>query len=99
MASEQKQEYDIEKEFVDDKHDVERSSVALEEEENSPIPEVAAIVSNKDNPSLPVLTFRYWVMAVIFALILSFFNQFFFFRTNPMTLSPMVIQLLSYPVG
>lgn len=76
MASEQKQEYLAEKEFVDEKFDIERSSVILEEEENSPIPEVAAIVSNKDDPSMPVLTFRFWVMAVIFSIVLSFFNQF-----------------------
>jgi len=76
MSAEQKQEYLAEKEFVDEKFDIERSSINLEEEENSPIPEVAAIVSNKDDPSLPVMTFRYWVMAVFFSLLLSFFNQF-----------------------
>jgi len=76
MSAEQKQEYLADKAFVDEKFDVERSSINLEEEENSPIPEVAAMVSNKDDPSLPVLTFRYWVMAVIFSLGLSFFNQF-----------------------
>ncbi|KAF9980536.1 hypothetical protein BGZ75_008330, partial [Mortierella antarctica] len=97
--SEQKQEYVAEKEFIDEKFDVERSSIVLEEEENSPIPEVAAIVSNKDDPSTPVLTFRFWVMAVIFSIILSFFNQFFWFRTQPMTISTLVIQLLSYPFG
>jgi len=74
--SEQKQDYLSEKEYVEDKHDIERSSVVLEEEENSPIPEVAAIVSNKDDPSLPTLTFRYWTMAILFSCLLSFFNQF-----------------------
>jgi hypothetical protein len=74
--SDHKQEYTAEKEYIDEKHDIERSSVILEEEENSPIPEVAAIVSNKDDPSLPVMTFRYYVMAVIFSCVLSFFNQF-----------------------
>ncbi|KAF9304593.1 hypothetical protein BG003_001656, partial [Podila horticola] len=99
MYSEQKQEHLAEKEFVDEKHDIERSSVILDEEENSPIPEVAAMVSNKDDPSLPVLTFRFWVMAVFFSLGLSFFNQFFWFRSNPMSISSLVIQLLSYPTG
>ncbi|KAF9935814.1 hypothetical protein BGZ67_002949 [Mortierella alpina] len=97
--SEQKVEYTGEKEFVEDKFDIERSSVVLEEDENSPIPEVAAIVSNKDDPSIPVMTFRFWVMAVVFSVILSFFNQFFWFRTQPMTISTLVIQLLSYPFG
>ncbi|KAF9399544.1 hypothetical protein BGZ94_005706, partial [Podila epigama] len=95
----QKQENAAEKEFVDEKVDIERSSVFLEEEENSPIAEVAAIVSNKDDPSLPVMTFRYWTMAVFFSLALSFCNQFFWFRSRPMSISPLVIQLLAYPVG
>ncbi|KAI8353799.1 OPT family small oligopeptide transporter [Mortierella sp. GBAus27b] len=100
MASDHEQKLDFTSEKVyDEKHDVERSSIILEEEENSPIPEVAAIVSNKDDPSMPVMTFRYYVMAVIFSIILSFFNQFFWFRTHPMTISTLVIQLLSYPFG
>ncbi|KAF9312764.1 hypothetical protein BG003_005952 [Podila horticola] len=99
MSAEQKQEYLAEKEFVDKKVDIERSSIVLDEDENSPIPEVAAIVSNKDDPSLPVMTFRYWFMAIVFSFILSFFNQFFWFRTVPMTITPLVIQPLSYPLG
>jgi hypothetical protein len=71
-----KQEYAADKDFMDEKVDVDRSSIVLEEEENSPIPEVAAIVSNKDEPGLPVMTFRYWVMAIVFSCLLSFFNQF-----------------------
>ncbi|KAG0348079.1 hypothetical protein BG004_006134 [Podila humilis] len=97
--SQQKTEYICATERIDDKVDIERPSVSFEEEENSPIPEVAAIVSNKDDPSIPVMTFRYYVMAIIFSLILSFFNQFFWFRTQPMTISTLVIQLLSYPFG
>ncbi|KAF9177149.1 hypothetical protein BGZ50_009080 [Haplosporangium sp. Z 11] len=99
MASDQKQEHSDEKSVYDEKIDVERHSVALEEEENSPIPEVAAIVSNKDDPALPVMTFRYYVMGILFTIFLSFFNQFFWFRTHPMTISTLVIQLFSYPIG
>ncbi|KAG0283860.1 hypothetical protein BGZ96_011767 [Linnemannia gamsii] len=97
--AEHKQEHLAEKDFIDEKVDAENISVILEEDENSPIPEVAAIVSNKDEPNLPVMTFRFWVMAVMFSCILSFFNQFFWFRTTPLTLSTLVIQLLSYPIG
>ncbi|KAG0227022.1 OPT family small oligopeptide transporter [Mortierella sp. GBAus27b] len=96
--SDYKIEYDPEK-VSSNKKDIEPSVLLLEEEENSPIPEVAAIVSNRDDPTLPVMTFRYYVMAVIFSIILSFFNQFFWFRTSPMTISTLVIQLLSYPFG
>ncbi|KAG0275171.1 hypothetical protein BGZ96_003901, partial [Linnemannia gamsii] len=94
-----KQEYLAEKDIVDEKADAERASIVLEEEENSPIPEVAAIVSNKDDSTLPALTFRFWVMAVLFSCLLSFFNQFFWFRTHPITISTLVIQLISYPFG
>ncbi|KAG0009814.1 hypothetical protein BGZ80_002034, partial [Entomortierella chlamydospora] len=97
--SEQKHEYTTEKEFVDEKFDIERSSVVLEEEENSPIPEVAAIVPNTDDPSLPTLTFRFWVMATGFSVIISFCNQFFWFRENPITIGMSVVQLLAYPLG
>jgi hypothetical protein len=55
---------------------IEEEGKEEEEEENSPIPEVAAVVSNKDDPKTPVLTFRFWLMAVAFAIFLSFFNQF-----------------------
>ncbi|KAG0199594.1 hypothetical protein BGX28_007141 [Mortierella sp. GBA30] len=99
MDSEQKQEYHNHKDLDDEKFDVERSSVHLDDEENSPIPEVAAIVPNTDDPSLPVMTFRFWLMAVIFSVILAFFNQFFWFRNVPMTISTLVIQLLSFPFG
>lgn len=97
--SEQKHEYSNEKQFVDEKIDVERASVILEEEENSPIPEVAAIVSNKDDPSLPTLTFRFWFLGIFFTCLLAFVNQFFFFRTNPLTVNSAVIQLICYPIG
>lgn len=71
-------EYDISTHTNDKKSDVEKSSLNQDDnnDENSPIPEVAAIVSNKDDPSLPVMTFRYYVMAIMFSFILSFFNQF-----------------------
>ncbi|KAF9190594.1 hypothetical protein BGZ49_003673 [Haplosporangium sp. Z 27] len=91
--------YVYEKEYAHEMFDIEKSSFAIEEEENSPIPEVASIVSNKDDPSIPVMTFRFWFIAIFFASILSFFNQFFWFRTQPMTINTLVIQLVSFPVG
>ncbi|KAG0204416.1 hypothetical protein BGX28_003632 [Mortierella sp. GBA30] len=61
--------------------------------EISPIPEVAAVVSNTDDPSLPCMTFRFWIMGLISILSLSFVNQ------APMVVGALVIQLLSYPLG
>ncbi|KAG0008489.1 hypothetical protein BGZ80_003385 [Entomortierella chlamydospora] len=96
--SEQKQEYITEKEHVEEKFDVERTSVILDEE-NSPIPEVAAIVPNTDDPSLPSLTFRFWIMATGFSVLISFCNQFFWFRQDPISIGMSVVQLLAYPLG
>ncbi|KAF9379834.1 hypothetical protein BGX21_002532, partial [Mortierella sp. AD011] len=96
--SDQKYEYS-EKDLVEERFDIERSSVILEEEENSPIPEVAAIVSNTDDPTLPSLTFRFWVMGLGFSALISFCNQFFWFRENPITIGMSVVQLLAYPIG
>jgi len=43
--------------------------------EISPIAEVAAVVANTDDPSIPCLTFRFWVMGLISIFALSFVNQ------------------------
>ncbi|KAI8321858.1 OPT family small oligopeptide transporter [Martensiomyces pterosporus] len=60
---------------------------------------VRVAVSNKDDPSLPCLTFRAWVLGIIFAAALAFINQFYWFRENSITLSGYVVQLLSFPLG
>ncbi|KAF8935037.1 hypothetical protein BGZ47_010094, partial [Haplosporangium gracile] len=43
--------------------------------EMSPVAEVAAVVSNTDDPSIPCLTFRFWVMGLASILSLAFVNQ------------------------
>ncbi|KAF9576921.1 hypothetical protein EC968_000046 [Mortierella alpina] len=43
--------------------------------EISPIDEVAAVVPNTDDPSLPCMTFRFWVMGLTSIFSLSFINQ------------------------
>ncbi|KAI8387267.1 OPT family small oligopeptide transporter [Blakeslea trispora] len=68
-------------------------------EEDSPIEEVRAVVPNTDDPTLPVYTFRMWFLGIIFSCLLSFVNQFFWYRRNAMTLSPLVVQLISFPIG
>ncbi|KAI8870793.1 hypothetical protein GQ42DRAFT_104437, partial [Ramicandelaber brevisporus] len=70
-----------------------------EEEEDSPYFEVRAAVSNKDDPSLPSLTFRVWVLGIIFTAGLSFVNQFFWFRAQPITLGTLVVQLVVFPLA
>jgi hypothetical protein len=61
--------------------------------------QVAANVSNKDDPSMPVLTFRSWFLALVFTCVLSFVNQFFAYRTSPLSIGVLVAQLLSHLLG
>ncbi|KAI8866189.1 OPT family small oligopeptide transporter, partial [Ramicandelaber brevisporus] len=70
-----------------------------DDEEDSPHFEVRAAVSNKDDPTLPSLTFRVILLGLIFTAALSFVNQFFAFRAQPVGLSVLVVQILSFPLG
>ncbi|KAI8867718.1 OPT-domain-containing protein, partial [Ramicandelaber brevisporus] len=71
----------------------------IDDEEDSPHFEVRAAVSNKDDPTLPSLTFRVILLGLIFTAALSFVNQFFAFRAQPVGLSVLVVQILSFPLG
>ncbi|KAJ2086761.1 hypothetical protein IW140_005455 [Coemansia sp. RSA 1813] len=85
----------------EEKHAHEKAAYAdeAEEEEDSPFEMVRASVSNKDDPDLPCLTFRSWVLGIIFAVGLAFVNQFYWFRENSIVLNGYVVQLLSFPLG
>ena len=69
------------------------------ENEQSPYEEVAANVSNKDDPSIDTLTFRSWFLGIAFTCVLSFVNQFFWYRTSPLVIGVLVAQLLSHLLG
>lgn len=69
------------------------------ENEQSPFEEVAANVSNKDDPSMAALTFRSWFLGIAFTCVLSFVNQFFWYRTSPLIIGVLVAQLLSHLLG
>ncbi|TDL15603.1 OPT oligopeptide transporter [Rickenella mellea] len=68
-------------------------------EDDSPYPEVRSAVANTDDPSMPVNTIRAWVIGMIFAIVISGLNQFFFFRFPSVTIGNLVAQLLSFPLG
>ncbi|KAH7922257.1 OPT oligopeptide transporter [Leucogyrophana mollusca] len=68
-------------------------------EDDSPYPEVRSAVANTDDPSIPVGTFRAWVMGLIWAIVVPGLNQFFFFRYPSVTITGIVAQLLSFPMG
>lgn len=69
------------------------------EEENSPVKQVALTVSTTDDPSLPVLTFRMWVLGTLSCVLLSFLNQFFWYRTEPLTITAISAQIAVVPLG
>nr|XP_023879984.1 oligopeptide transporter 7-like [Quercus suber]POE76291.1 oligopeptide transporter 7 [Quercus suber] len=70
-----------------------------EPEENSPIKQVALTVPITDDPSLPVLTFRMWVLGALSCILLSFLNQFFWYRTEPLTITAISAQIAVVPLG
>ncbi|KAI9593424.1 OPT oligopeptide transporter protein-domain-containing protein [Syncephalis fuscata] len=45
------------------------------------------------------MTFRFWILGLFFTVVLSFINQFFWFRETPLVVGILVVQLLSYPLG
>lgn len=68
-------------------------------EEDSPYPEVRASVSNIDDPSMPSLTIRVWIIGLALALVVSAANTFLYFRYPSPIVSAILVQLVSYPLG
>lgn len=75
------------------------SEIGSEEEVNSPVKQVALTVPTTDDPSLPVLTFRMWVLGTLSCILLSFLNQFFWYRTEPLTITAISAQIAVVPLG
>ncbi|XP_058068215.1 oligopeptide transporter 5-like [Magnolia sinica] len=75
----------------------------MEEEQekinDSPIEQVRLTVPTTDDPTLPVLTFRTWVLGLTTCSLLSFVNQYFHYRQNRIFVSDLVAQILLLPVG
>ncbi|RJE20624.1 oligopeptide transporter [Aspergillus sclerotialis] len=67
--------------------------------DQSPFPEVAACVTNKDDPSMPCNTMRAWVLTTVFVMLFSGINQFFGLRYPSLSIGYVVAQLLVYPLG
>lgn len=66
---------------------------------DSPIEQVRLTVPINDDPSLPALTFRTWVLGLLSCCTLSFVNQFFGYRQNQLYVSSVSAQILVLPVG
>ncbi|KAM5557728.1 oligopeptide transporter 6-like [Rosa sericea] len=69
------------------------------EDERSVIEQVELTVPKTDDPTLPVLTFRMWVLGLVSCVLLSFVNQFFWYRTQPLTVTSISAQIAVVPVG
>ncbi|KAF5355899.1 hypothetical protein D9756_004356 [Leucocoprinus leucothites] len=80
-----------------DDPNLDKEHLAFDDE--SPYPEVRSAVANTDDPTMPVSTLRSWVIGVIWAILIPGLNQFFFFRYPSVTITGIVAQLLSFPIG
>lgn len=71
----------------------------ITDDEISPIEQVRLTVSNEDDPSIPVWTFRMWFLGLLSCIILSFLNTFFGYRTEPLVISMISVQVATLPIG
>ncbi|KAM3207463.1 hypothetical protein ACQJBY_062610 [Aegilops geniculata] len=67
--------------------------------ETSPVEEVRLTVPDGDDPTLPVGTFRMWAIGLLACALMSFLNQFFSYRTEPLVVTQITVQVASLPVG
>ncbi|KAK2971821.1 hypothetical protein RJ640_005947 [Escallonia rubra] len=74
-------------------------AIIANEEEDSPVEKVRLTVSNQDDPSLPVWTFRMWFLGLISCAVLSFLNTFFAYRTEPLVITMITVQIATLPIG
>ncbi|KAL4948144.1 OPT oligopeptide transporter protein-domain-containing protein [Aspergillus filifer] len=69
------------------------------EADDSPFPEVRAVVQPVDDVELPINTARMWIIGMIFSIVGSGLNQFFSLRQPSVKISALVAQLVAYPIG
>ncbi|XP_010436532.1 PREDICTED: oligopeptide transporter 3 [Camelina sativa] len=67
--------------------------------ERCPVEEVALVVPETDDPSIPVMTFRAWFLGLSSCVLLIFLNTFFTYRTQPLTISAILMQIAVLPIG
>ncbi|XP_008237085.1 PREDICTED: oligopeptide transporter 4-like [Prunus mume] len=70
-----------------------------EDDDVSPIEQVRLTVTNTDDPTLPVWTFRMWFLGLLSCALLSFLNQFFSYRTEPLIITQITVQVSALPIG
>ncbi|KAL0289883.1 UNVERIFIED_CONTAM: Oligopeptide transporter 4 [Sesamum radiatum] len=70
-----------------------------DEEEVSPVEQVRLTVPNEDDPTLPVWTFRMWFLGLFSCMLLSFLNTFFSYRSEPLIITMISVQVATLPIG
>ncbi|MED6167499.1 oligopeptide transporter 6 [Stylosanthes scabra] len=68
-------------------------------EEEGAIKQVELTVPKTDDPTIPMLTFRMWFLGIISCVALSLANQFFWYRTQPLTVTAICVQIAVVPIG
>ncbi|KAK1432295.1 hypothetical protein QVD17_09190 [Tagetes erecta] len=76
-----------------------KPATTVDSDDESPIEEVRLTVTTTDDPSLPVWTFRMWFLGILSCVILSFLNTFFGYRTQPLVISMISVQVATLPIG
>ncbi|KAF8023294.1 hypothetical protein BT93_F0709 [Corymbia citriodora subsp. variegata] len=80
--------------------DAEKQNGAPElSDERCPVEEVALVVPETDDPSIPVMTFRAWTLGLASCVVLIFLNTFFTYRTQPLVISAILMQIAVLPIG
>ncbi|KAF9411202.1 hypothetical protein BGZ94_001414 [Podila epigama] len=77
----------------------EKSLDEVDEPENSPIEAVRMAVPITDDVTLPVVTFRFWVLGGIFTAIGAVITQYNFFRTTYSSYSIFFVNLATFYLG
>ncbi|KAI0706064.1 OPT oligopeptide transporter [Cytidiella melzeri] len=75
------------------------TSGASDYEDDSPYPEVRAAVSNTDDPSMPVNTFRVWLLGITTVFVITMANTLMSLRSWNFTLNTLIIQVAILPFG
>ncbi|CAG8480497.1 1963_t:CDS:10 [Dentiscutata heterogama] len=84
---------DTNKKIHDEEEDIKKKS------DDFNIELITAAISTDDDPNLPCLTFRYWVLSTFFTVLGAAVSVFYFFRANNLVYSVFFVILVSYIVG
>lgn len=63
------------------------------------IKQVDLTVQKTDDPNMPVLTFRMWVLGILSCVVLSFLNQFFWYRSQPLAITSICAIIAVVPIA